>query len=84
MRIYSDSKVSEFLNTMDADTSVMFQNDWNAERNHRERIYFSYDVKQHITASSDVELFLRHYSLIFTLFLKTLQDFTKITAYKFQ
>ena len=41
-------------------------------------------VKQHITASSDVELFLRHYSLIFTLFLKTLQDFTKITAYKFQ
>lgn len=48
-RIYSDSKVSEFLGAMDAETSVMFQNDWNAERNHRERIYFSYDSTSKIS-----------------------------------
>lgn len=56
MRIYSDSKVSEFLNTMDADTSVMFQNDWNAERNHRERIYFSYDSTSKICEAGDLRL----------------------------
>ena len=56
MRIYSDSKVSEFLNTMDADTSVMFQNDWNAERNHRERIYFSYDSTSKICEAGDIRI----------------------------
>lgn len=56
MRIYSDSKVSEFLNTMDADTSVMFQNDWNAERNHRERIYFSYDSTSKICEAGDLRI----------------------------
>lgn len=56
MRIYSDSKVSEFLNTMDADTSVMFQNDWNAERNHRERIYFSCDSTSKICEAGDLRI----------------------------
>ena len=40
MKMYSDSKVSEFLGTMDDRISVSFQNDWNKERNHRERITF--------------------------------------------
>lgn len=56
MRIYSDSKVSEFLNTMDENTSVMFQNDWNAERNHRERIYFSYDSTSKICEAGDLRI----------------------------
>lgn len=43
MRIYSDSKVSSFLHGMDEAVSESFQNDWNEERNHRERIYISYD-----------------------------------------
>lgn len=56
MRIYSDSKVSEFLGAMDAETSVMFQNDWNAERNHRERIYFSYDSTSKICEAGDLRI----------------------------
>lgn len=56
MRIYSDSKVSEFLNTMDESASVMFQNDWNAERNHRERIYFSYDSTSKICEAGDLRI----------------------------
>lgn len=56
MKIYSDSKVSEFLNTMDENTSVMFQNDWNAERNHRERIYFSYDSTSKICGAGDLRI----------------------------
>ena len=43
MKIYSDSKVSDFLQSMDREVSVAFQNDWNRERNHREKIYISYD-----------------------------------------
>lgn len=43
MRIYSDSKVSDFLKSIDEEVSVAFLNEWNAERNHRERIYLSYD-----------------------------------------
>ena len=56
MKIYSDSKVSEFLNTMDENTSVMFQNDWNSERNHRERIYFSYDSTSKICEAGDLRI----------------------------
>ena len=43
MRIYSDSRVSDFLKTMDEGVSASFLNAWNEGRNHRERIYFSYD-----------------------------------------
>jgi transposase len=43
MKIYSDSKVSSFLKSIDEEVSVAFQNDWNGARNHRERIYISYD-----------------------------------------
>ena len=42
LKIYSDSKVSDFLQSMDREVSVAFQNDWNRERNHRERVYISY------------------------------------------
>ena len=43
MRIYSDSKISDFLRSMDDEIGVAFQNEWNQSRNHRERIYISYD-----------------------------------------
>ena len=36
MKIYSDSRVSDFLQSMGREVSVAFQNDWNQERNHRE------------------------------------------------
>ena len=43
MRIYSDAKVCDFLSTMDSEAGAIFQDTWNEERNHRERIYISYD-----------------------------------------
>ena len=43
MRIYSDSKISDFLQSMDREVSAAFQNDWNRDRNHRVKIYISYD-----------------------------------------
>ena len=43
MHIYSDSRVSDLLQSMTAEMSAGFLNDWNAERDHREKIYISYD-----------------------------------------
>ena len=43
MHIYSDSKVSSFLNSITDDQRIGFLNDWNKGRNFRERIYISYD-----------------------------------------
>lgn len=43
MKIYSDSKVSDFLTRMTQDQSIGFLNEWNTNRDHREKIYISYD-----------------------------------------
>ena len=43
MRIYSDSKVSDFLGDVTVDQRISFLNEWNAGRDHREKIYISYD-----------------------------------------
>ena len=41
MRIYSDSKVSDFITGITPDQSVGFLNEWNSRRDHREKIYIS-------------------------------------------
>lgn len=56
MRIYSDSKVSEFLQTLSEDQCVGFLNDWNAERDHREKIYISYDSTNKNCQAGDIEI----------------------------
>lgn len=43
MRVYSDTKVSSFLSSITDDHTSSFLNGWNHKRNHRERIYISYD-----------------------------------------
>ena len=43
MQIYSDSKVSDYLQSITENQSVGFLNEWNAGRNHREKNYISYD-----------------------------------------
>lgn len=43
MRIYSDSTISDFLRTTSENQRQSFLDCWNEERNHRERIYISYD-----------------------------------------
>lgn len=54
MRIYSDSKVSDFLSSLPVDLSVSFQNEWNASRDHRERIYISYDSTNKSCQAGDI------------------------------
>ena len=43
MHIYSDSKVSDFLAGLTDDQRIGFVNGWNENRDHREKIYISYD-----------------------------------------
>ena len=56
MRIYSDSKVSEFLSSLDPEISADFLNEWNEERNHRELIYISYDSTSKRCEAGDLRI----------------------------
>ena len=56
MRIYSDSRVSDMLRSITTDHSVGFLNDWNASRDHREKIYISYDATNKNCQAGDIEI----------------------------
>lgn len=56
MRMYSDSKVSDFLNSITDDQSVGFLNSWNEVRDHREKIYISYDSTNKNCQAGDIEM----------------------------
>lgn len=56
MRVYSDSKISGFLRDIKRDDSINFQNNWNAKRDHREKIYISYDSTNKHCQAGDIEL----------------------------
>lgn len=56
MKVYSDSKISSFLREISRDDSVRFQNEWNANRDHREKIYISYDSTNKHCQAGDVEI----------------------------
>lgn len=56
MKIYSDSKISSFLRDIKRDDSIEFQNDWNGKRDHREKIYISYDSTNKHCQAGDVEI----------------------------
>lgn len=54
MKLYSDSKVSRFLREINRDTGIEFQNKWNADRDHREKIYISYDSTNKHCQAGDI------------------------------
>ena len=56
MHIYSDSTVSSFLSDMTIDMSVAFLNEWNKTRDHREKIYISYDSTNKQCQAGDIEI----------------------------
>lgn len=56
MHIYSDSRVSDLLQSMTVEMSAGFLNDWNAERDHREKIYISYDSTNKNCQAGDIEI----------------------------
>lgn len=56
MKMYSDARVSSFLNSITDDQTSAFLNSWNARRSHRERIYITYDSTNKNCQAGDIEL----------------------------
>lgn len=56
MKVYSDSKISRFLRAITRDQAIQFQNEWNAGRDHSEKIYLSYDSTNKHCQAGDIEL----------------------------
>ena len=56
MHIYSDSNVSYLLQSMTEEMSAGFLNEWNESRDHREKIYISYDSTNKNCQAGDIEL----------------------------
>lgn len=56
MHVYSDSKVSTFLQSLTRDQSIRFMNSWNAVHNHNDRIYISYDSTNKECDAGDIEI----------------------------
>ena len=56
MKQYSDSTVSDFLNSVTDDQSTGFLNSWNETRNHREKIYISYYSTNKNCQAGDIEM----------------------------
>ena len=56
MKIYSDTKVSDFITGITPDQSVGFLNEWNTSRDHREKIYISYDSTNKACQAGDIEI----------------------------
>ena len=56
MAVYSDSKVSDFIGGITRDQSIAFQNEWNEKRDHREKIYISYDSTNKNNQAGDIDL----------------------------
>lgn len=56
MRIYSDTKVSDFLCSMSGEERIGFLNDWNSSCDHREKIYISYDSTNKNSEAGNIEM----------------------------
>lgn len=56
MKIYSDSKISSFLSEITQDQRVGFLNEWNEKRDHREKIYISYDSTNKNCQAGDIRM----------------------------
>jgi len=56
MRMYSDTKVSDFLESVTDEQRVGFLNEWNSKRDHREKIYISYDSTNKNCQAGDIEM----------------------------
>lgn len=56
MRIYSDSKVCRFLKSVTKEQTFGFLNDWNSRRDHKQRIYISYDLTNKNCQAGEIDL----------------------------
>ena len=56
MKVYSNSKVSDFLKDVTVDQRIQFLNEWNSKRDHREKIYISYDSTNKKSQAGEIEM----------------------------
>lgn len=56
MTIYSDSKLSRLLNSITKNQCIGFLDDWNKNRDHRNRIYVSYDSTNKNCDAGDIDI----------------------------
>ena len=56
MHIYSDSKVSRLLNALTRQHSIAFLEAWNKNRDHKQRIYLSYDSTNKNCQAGDIDI----------------------------
>ena len=55
LRIYSDSRVSGFINSITRDQSLAFLDRWNDKQDHRQKIYISYDSTNKNCQAGDID-----------------------------
>ena len=55
MAIYSDSKISDFLHGITVEQQLGFLEEWNKKKDHREKIYISYDSTNKNCQAGDVD-----------------------------
>lgn len=55
MHIYSDTRISDFLVSVTDDQRIGLVNEWNESRDHREKIYISYDSTNKNCQAGDIE-----------------------------
>ena len=55
MKIYSDSKVSAFINSVTGDQSRAFLDEWNEKQDHSQKIYISYDSTNKNCQAGDID-----------------------------
>ena len=55
MKIYSDSKVSTFINSITGDQSCAFLEEWNEKQDHSQKIYISYDSTNKNCQAGDID-----------------------------
>ena len=56
MTIYSDSKISRLLASITKDQCIGFLDDWNKNRDHKSRIYISYDSTNKNSEAGDIDI----------------------------
>lgn len=56
MKLYTDSKVSDFFRKLKPEQSVGFLNSWNKSKNKRQKIYLSYDSTNKNCQAGDIDL----------------------------
>jgi hypothetical protein len=56
MKVYTDTKVSDFLKSITTEQRIGFLNAWNKERDHCGKIYISYDSTNKACQAGDIEM----------------------------